>query len=112
MEVVLQRLARPRPIPPAKAKGGAIGAQITALRAIKVAEAHDAGRHRARQGEGFTFEDCIDRRLQRLVQSDPTLDGVDKGEARVDSNGAPSVWAERIARRVPERAARVKSFQA
>jgi hypothetical protein len=45
----------------AETKSGAIGAQITALRAVQVAEAHDAGGHRTRQGQRFAFEDGINR---------------------------------------------------
>jgi hypothetical protein len=86
MEVVLQRLARTGPVRPAETKGGAISAQISALRAVHIAEAHDAGGQRTRQRQRFALKDGLDRRAQRLRQAGPALDGMHEGKARVDEH--------------------------
>ena len=45
VDVILPRVGRTGPVRPAETKGGAIGAQISALRTVEVAEAHDACGH-------------------------------------------------------------------
>src|SRR5262245_25651869 len=79
VQVILQRLARPRPVRPTDAECPAVGAQVAALGTVKIAEAHHARGHRPRQNETLAFQNGRGDRSQRIL---PRL-AKDEREARM-----------------------------